>query len=181
MCSCSLIFPLLLVFTLVAASISHFLTAPFKFSCFCSNKIGLLCFLSLAVRLFLFPHPPPGYMKGWMYALMIFSEPKFLGYIDNHIFLPMVLCCASMRESSATTHFNPTHSYILQCTNNHKQQPSWFQPNTKWKTQWFKGSSKIKSNTRVQKLTFQEVIYGLHMIIFLSRLHFKWCGNKTCK
>ena len=58
MCSCSLIFPLLLVFTLVAASISHFLTAPFKFSCFCSNKIGLLCFLSLAVRLFLFPHPP---------------------------------------------------------------------------------------------------------------------------
>ena len=180
MCSCSLIFPLLLVFTLVAASISHFLTAPFKFSCFCSNKIGLLCFLSLAVRLFLFPHPP-GYMKGWMYALMIFSEPKFLGYIDNHIFLPMVLCCASMRESSATTHFNPTHSYILQCTNNHKQQPSWFQPNTKWKTQWFKGTSKIKSNTRVQKLTFQEVIYGLHMIIFLSRLHFKWCGNKTCK
>ena len=125
MCSCSLIFPLLLVFTLVAASISHFLTAPFKFSCFCSNKIGLLCFLSLAVRLFLFPHPPPpGYMKGWMYALMIFSEPKFLGYIDNHIFLPMVLCCASMRESSATTHFSPTHSYILQCTNNHKQQPS---------------------------------------------------------
>ena len=29
----------------------------------------------------------------------ILSEPKFLGYIDNQTFLPMVLCCA--RESFA--------------------------------------------------------------------------------
>ena len=41
MCSCSR-FSLLLIFTLVFASISHFLTAVIKFSCF--NKIGLLYF-----------------------------------------------------------------------------------------------------------------------------------------
>ena len=41
-------FSLLLIFTLVAASISHFLTAPIKFSCFSSNKIGFLqVYLSL--------------------------------------------------------------------------------------------------------------------------------------
>ena len=34
---------LLLIFTLVAASISHFLTAAIKFSCFSSNEIGLRC------------------------------------------------------------------------------------------------------------------------------------------
>ena len=31
-------------FSLVPASISHFLTAAMKFSCFSSNKIRLLCF-----------------------------------------------------------------------------------------------------------------------------------------
>ena len=31
-------------FSLVAASISHFLTAAMKFSCFSSNEIRLLCF-----------------------------------------------------------------------------------------------------------------------------------------
>ena len=35
-------FSLLLIFTLLAASISHFLTAPIKFSCFSSNEIGFL-------------------------------------------------------------------------------------------------------------------------------------------
>ena len=44
-------FHCLLIFTLVAASISHFLTAAIKFSCFSSNKIGLLCFLSLSLAL----------------------------------------------------------------------------------------------------------------------------------
>ena len=39
---CSL-FSLPLICTLVAASISHFLTAVIKFSFFYSNKIGLLC------------------------------------------------------------------------------------------------------------------------------------------
>ena len=43
MWSCSL-FSLPLIFTLVAASISHFLTAAIKFSCYSSNEIGLLCF-----------------------------------------------------------------------------------------------------------------------------------------
>ena len=36
---------------LVAASISHFVTAPTKFSCCSSNKKCLLCFLSLALVL----------------------------------------------------------------------------------------------------------------------------------
>ena len=34
-----------LIFTLVAASVSHFLTAAIKFSCYSSNEIDLLCFL----------------------------------------------------------------------------------------------------------------------------------------
>ena len=36
------------IFTLLTASISHFLTAATKFSCYFSNEIRLLCFLSLA-------------------------------------------------------------------------------------------------------------------------------------
>ena len=43
-------FSLALIFTLVADSISHLLTAALKFSCYSSNEIGLLCFfLSLAL------------------------------------------------------------------------------------------------------------------------------------
>ena len=38
-------------FYLGAAGISHFLTAAIKFLCYSSNKIGLLCFLSLALAL----------------------------------------------------------------------------------------------------------------------------------
>ena len=37
-------FSLPLIFTLVTASISHFLTAAIKFSCYSSDEIGLLCF-----------------------------------------------------------------------------------------------------------------------------------------
>ena len=40
-----------LIFTLVAARISHFLTAAIKVSCFSSKEIRLLCFLSLALAL----------------------------------------------------------------------------------------------------------------------------------
>ena len=40
MWSCSLVF---FIFTLVTASISHFLTAAIKFSRYSSNEIGLLC------------------------------------------------------------------------------------------------------------------------------------------
>ena len=44
-------FSLPLNFTLPAASISHFLTAAMKFSCFSSIEIRLLCFQSLALAL----------------------------------------------------------------------------------------------------------------------------------
>ena len=50
MCSCSL-FSLPLIFTVVAISISHFLTAAIKLSCFSSNEIGTPCFLFLALAL----------------------------------------------------------------------------------------------------------------------------------
>ena len=39
-----LLFALPLIFALLAASISHFLTAAMKFSCFSSQEIRLLCF-----------------------------------------------------------------------------------------------------------------------------------------
>ena len=44
-------FSLPLIFTLLAASISHFLTAAMNFSCFSSNEIHFLCFQSLALAL----------------------------------------------------------------------------------------------------------------------------------
>ena len=43
------IFSLPLIFTLMSASISHFLTAATKFSCCSSNRKSLLCYLSLAL------------------------------------------------------------------------------------------------------------------------------------
>ena len=45
-------FSLPLIFTFVAASISHILIAAMKFSCFTSNKIDLFCFLPLFLSLF---------------------------------------------------------------------------------------------------------------------------------
>ena len=51
MCCCSLFFSLRLIFTVVAISISHFLTAAIKLSCFSSNEIGVPCFLFLALAL----------------------------------------------------------------------------------------------------------------------------------
>ena len=50
-------FSLPVCFTLVAASISHILTAAIKFSCCSSNEIGLLCFLSLVLALSLLSTP----------------------------------------------------------------------------------------------------------------------------
>ena len=43
-------FSLPLIFTLVAASISHFLTAAITFSCLSSNETLLFCFLPFALR-----------------------------------------------------------------------------------------------------------------------------------
>ena len=40
-------FPLPLIFTLMATSITHFLTAAIKFPCYSSDEIGLLCFFYL--------------------------------------------------------------------------------------------------------------------------------------
>ena len=59
LCSCSrflffffsFFYLLSLIFTLLATSISHFLTPATKFSCFSSNEIRLLCFSSVAVAL----------------------------------------------------------------------------------------------------------------------------------
>ena len=58
-----------LIFTLVAASISHFLTAAIKFSCFSSEEIGLRYFnsrsLAAKTRGVLGMHTfTPSYMKG---------------------------------------------------------------------------------------------------------------------
>ena len=50
-CSCSLYCSLPLIFTLGAASISHFLTTAIKCSCYSYDKIGFLCFLSLTPAL----------------------------------------------------------------------------------------------------------------------------------
>ena len=46
-----------IILTLVAASISLFVTAAIKFSCYSENEIGLLCFLSLALALSLLSTP----------------------------------------------------------------------------------------------------------------------------
>ena len=47
--SVHLLFSLPLIFILMAASTSHFLTAAIKFSCYSSYVITLLCLLSLAL------------------------------------------------------------------------------------------------------------------------------------
>ena len=48
MWSCSLFFSLPLMFTMVAASISRFLTAVIKFSCYSSNEISRVCFFFIS-------------------------------------------------------------------------------------------------------------------------------------
>ena len=55
LCSCSIFLFWLsipLIFTLLAASISHFLTAAIKFSCFSFNEIRPPLFISLSLSLF---------------------------------------------------------------------------------------------------------------------------------
>ena len=65
-------FSLLLISTLMAASISHFLTVPIKFSCFSSNEIGFLC-VSLVLALALLR------LRGHSASLQFFSLPKSQG------------------------------------------------------------------------------------------------------
>ena len=56
---------------------------------------------------------PLSYMKEWTYVRTIFSEIKFLGCIDNKIFLPMVLRFAHFkRESAADNNNNNNNSNI---------------------------------------------------------------------
>ena len=109
-------FPLSLIFTQVAASISYFLTATTKFHVVALTKNVPFVFFFLTVALFLvelrwpgvairFPakitrHLAPAYMK-WVYSRRscATSQLNFLGWI---VFLPMVLrWLASARESSA--------------------------------------------------------------------------------
>ena len=51
LCSCSFSLSLQLIFTLLAANISHFLTTAIKSSRCVSHEVCLLCFLSLALSL----------------------------------------------------------------------------------------------------------------------------------
>ena len=51
LCSFSLSFSLPLIFTLLATTISHFLTNVIKFSCCVSNEGCFICFLPLALAL----------------------------------------------------------------------------------------------------------------------------------
>ena len=61
-----------LIFTSLAANISHFLTTAKKFSCCVSNDICLLCFLSLALALSLLSTSA---------QTLKFSEKKRLGFV----------------------------------------------------------------------------------------------------
>ena len=81
--SFSLFFSLPLILTLVTASFSHFFTPAINFSCFFfSNKIGLLCFLSLALALAL------SLLK---FGCFEATERTLRTRLRNQIFLPMVL------------------------------------------------------------------------------------------
>ena len=51
------------------------------------------------------------YMKGWMYVTTMLSEPKFLGCIDNQLFLPMVHRCAHFARVRAPL----TYNVIMYC------------------------------------------------------------------
>ena len=50
-------------------------------------------------------HLAPADMKWCTYERTIFSEPKFLGSIDYHIFLPMVLPCVRFARERAPLQF----------------------------------------------------------------------------
>ena len=108
---CSLFFSLPLIFTLVPASISHFLTAAIKFSCYSSNEIGLLCFLSLKEMYRLTAQDLemqnfiPAQMKGWTYVRTysvrtIFFKISWMHRLPNFLTHGAPLRALSARESS---------------------------------------------------------------------------------
>ena len=53
---------------------------------------------------------PLSYIKGWTYIRTISSEIKFLGCIDNKIFLPMVLHFAHLKRVSEADNNNNNNS-----------------------------------------------------------------------
>ena len=114
MCSCSLFFslPLMTIFTSVAASIHHFLTASIKISYFPTpNEIGLLFFLTLSLAfsllstsmktlkfnrkkesslltlLFILSKDPGGHAETRGRCLKCKISSRLLGCIDNQILL----------------------------------------------------------------------------------------------
>ena len=95
-------FSLPLIFTLVAASISHFLTSAITFSPYSSNKIGLLCFLSLALALSL--------LCTSMQTLKL-SRKKKIGFVVVILLSLKVWVAirftAEKREGSWNTKFHP--------------------------------------------------------------------------
>ena len=119
MCFCLFFFSMPLIFTLVATSISQFVTATIKFSClflslaqsthvrvdikfnwkkdlvlllfFLSESLGSQVIYRQKATVLEMQNFSPPYMKRWTYVQMILSEPKFLGCINNQIFLPIVL------------------------------------------------------------------------------------------
>ena len=86
-------FSLPLIFTLVAASISHFLTAAIKFSCYSSNEIDILFFL----------------MSGSSYFSVIHANVDFKVERKNRL-----RCCSflSLKVQVATRFTAETRGYL---------------------------------------------------------------------
>ena len=87
-CSCYLFFSLPLTFTLVAASIPHFLTAATKFSCCLSNNFSFLFSLSSSLSL-LFLLSFAGLLPTFSFSLP--SLYLYSKYVDLTINLSLIL------------------------------------------------------------------------------------------
>ena len=83
---------------LVAASISHFVTAATKFSCCSSNKKCLLCFLSLALDLC---HP----FSRWVALAYRFFSVFLLLYIPNFLDMTINLSLILLENADTETIF----------------------------------------------------------------------------
>ena len=105
-------FSLPLSSVLMAASISHFLTATSKFSCFSSNKKCLLCFLSLSSSLSLFSLLSfAGLSPTFSFSLSFsFSIVKF---VDMAIILNLILWTTWIQKQSPLSIFVFIDSLVL--------------------------------------------------------------------